>query len=81
VRPTRPTLSVTRTHVRLILAVVEKTAFLGTGAEAGADEDDFHTFKRKSAEVDKEQRAVERMQKSRLKNPSQSQKEKKVVKF
>jgi len=62
-------------------AVVEKTAFLGTGVEAGADEDDFHTFKRKSAEVDKEQRAVERMQKSRLKNTSQPQKKKKVVDF
>ena len=61
--------------------MVEKTAFLGTGTEAGADEDDFHTFKRKSAEVDKEQKAVERSQKSRLKEPSQLQKRRKVVSF
>jgi len=61
-------------------AVAEKTAFLGTGVEAGADEDDFHTFKRKSAEVDKEQKVAEWTQKSRPKNPSQSQR-KRVVKF
>lgn len=61
-------------------AVSEKTPFLGTGAEAGADEDDFHTFKRKSAQVDKEQKTVERVQKSRLTNQAQAQK-KNVVKF
>jgi len=66
--------------MRSILAVVEKTTFLGTGAEAGADEDDFHTFKRKFGEVDKEQKAAERTQKSRLKNPPPPQK-KKVVNF
>ena len=60
--------------------MAEKTAFLGTGVEAGADEDDFHTFKRKSAEVDKEQKVVERTQKSRPKNLSQPRK-KKVVNF
>jgi len=60
--------------------VAEKTAFLGTGVEAGADEDDFHSFKRKSAEVDKEQKVAERTQKSRPKNSSQPQK-KKVVNF
>ena len=79
-RTKRLLLLVKRIHLRLIIAVAEKTTFLGTGVEAGADEDDFHTFKRKSTEVDKEQKAVERTQKSRLKNPSQPQK-KKVVSF
>ncbi|TFY75506.1 hypothetical protein EWM64_g8508 [Hericium alpestre] len=31
------------------------TPFVGTGGEAGADEDDFHIFKRKAAEVDREE--------------------------
>ena len=61
--------------------MVEKTAFFGTGAEAGADEDDFHTFRRKYAEVDKEQKVVERTEKARLKNPSQPQKKNRVVNF
>ena len=61
-------------------AVLEKTAFLGTGAGAGADEDDFHTLKRNLADVDKEQKAVERTQKSRHRNQAQPQK-KKVVSF
>jgi hypothetical protein len=30
------------------------TAILGAGSEAGADEDDFHMFKRRKAEVEKE---------------------------
>jgi hypothetical protein len=59
---------------------MEKTTFLGTGTEAGADEDDFHTLKRGLAEVDKEQKAVER-QKPKLKNPSQARKKKNVVSF
>ena len=66
--------------MRSIPAFAEKTTFFGTGTEAGADEDDFHAFKRKSAEVDKEQKVVERVQKSKLKNPSKPQK-KKVVNF
>ena len=33
---------------------------VGTGGEAGADEDDFHTFKRVNAEVDKAEKAEER---------------------
>ncbi|KAI1792930.1 hypothetical protein LXA43DRAFT_886753 [Ganoderma leucocontextum] len=33
--------------------VVAKTVFVGTGHEGGADEDDFHTFKRKTQEVEK----------------------------
>ena len=61
---------------------MDKATFWGTGTEAGTDEDDFHTFKRKSAGIDKEQKAVVRNQKSRLKNPSQPQKKvKKVVDF
>jgi hypothetical protein len=81
VRSTRPALFFTRVHLRSIPAIEEKTSFFGTGVEAGADEDDFHTFKRKSTEVDKEQKAVERTQKSKLKDPSQPQKSKKVIKF
>ena len=79
-RSTHQDSSVPGIHTRSLLAVVEKTTFFGTGTEAGADEDDFHTFKRKSAEVDKEQKAAERSQKSKLKNPSKPQK-KKVVDF
>ncbi|TDL24284.1 hypothetical protein BD410DRAFT_767502 [Rickenella mellea] len=32
------------------------TIYVGSGQEAGADEDDFHILKRKTAEVDKEER-------------------------
>jgi zinc finger CCHC domain-containing protein 9 len=49
--------------VHVISEVTPSTAFVGTGAEAGADEDDFHTFKRKSAEVGKEEKAEERRKK------------------
>ena len=61
--------------------MADKTTFLGTGMEAGADEDDFHTFKRGSAKVDKEQKTAERIQKAILKNPSKPREEKKVVSF
>ncbi|KAI9063344.1 hypothetical protein FKP32DRAFT_702991 [Trametes sanguinea] len=40
--------------------VTATTPLVGTGREAGADEDDFHTFKRVTAEVDKEEKAEER---------------------
>lgn len=33
---------------------------LGTGKEAGADEDDFHTFKRKTGEVEREEKQEEK---------------------
>ena len=36
------------------------TAVFGTGREAGADEDDFHTFKRKNVEVDREVQSEEK---------------------
>lgn len=41
--------------------VIASTVFLGTGRDAGADEDDFHTFKRRNAEVDKSEKTVERV--------------------
>ena len=37
--------------------VVAKTILVGTGKEGGADEDDFHTFKRTTVEVDKSEKA------------------------
>ncbi|KAI0663034.1 hypothetical protein C8Q70DRAFT_955538 [Cubamyces menziesii] len=40
--------------------VTATTVLVGTGGEAGADEDDFHTFKRVNAEVDKAEKAEER---------------------
>jgi len=36
---------------------------LGTGREAGADEDDFHTIRRKNAEIDRDEHGEERAQK------------------
>ena len=39
------------------------TAVFGTGREAGADEDDFHTFKRKNVEVDREVQSEEKSRK------------------
>ena len=43
--------------------MVDATLVLGTGREAGPDEDDFHTFKRRTAEVDRdEKQATKRKQ-------------------
>jgi zinc finger CCHC domain-containing protein 9 len=36
---------------------------LGTGREAGADEDDFHTIRRKNVEINREERGEERARK------------------
>ncbi|KAI0256064.1 hypothetical protein BJV78DRAFT_1118019, partial [Lactifluus subvellereus] len=36
---------------------------LGTGHEAGADEDDFHTIRRKNAEIDRDEQGGERARK------------------
>jgi len=36
--------------------VADPTAVLGTGREAGPDEDDFHTFKRRTTEVDRDEK-------------------------
>ncbi|OBZ70619.1 hypothetical protein A0H81_09398 [Grifola frondosa] len=41
--------------------VAATTLFVGTGREAGADEDDFHTFKRRDAEVNKAEKVSERI--------------------
>ncbi|KAI0084925.1 hypothetical protein BDY19DRAFT_997326 [Irpex rosettiformis] len=43
--------------------VVATTTLVGTGMEAGADEDDFHTFRRKNLEISKEEKADERRKK------------------
>ncbi|KAI0030780.1 hypothetical protein K488DRAFT_79454 [Vararia minispora EC-137] len=40
------------------------SVFLGIGREAGADEDDFHTFRRKNVQVDRELQGEERIRKS-----------------
>lgn len=37
--------------------------FVGTGRESGADEDDFHTFKRMTAEVDRSEKVDEKAKK------------------
>ena len=34
---------------------------LGTGLGAGPDEDDFHTFKRRTAEVDRDEKQATKM--------------------
>lgn len=36
---------------------------LGTGREAGADKDDFHTIRQKNAEMDRDERGEERTRK------------------
>jgi zinc finger CCHC domain-containing protein 9 len=36
---------------------------LGTGREAGADEDDFHTIQQKNAEMDRDEHGEERSRK------------------
>ncbi|CAL1706267.1 unnamed protein product [Somion occarium] len=45
--------------------ITPSTAFFGTGREAGADEDDFHTFKRRTAEVSHEEKVEEKLKKMR----------------
>lgn len=40
--------------------VVARTVFVGTGQDGGADEDDFHSFKRKTQEVDKAEKMGEK---------------------
>lgn len=36
---------------------IDTLVVMGTGGQAGADEDDFHTFKRRKQEVEKEAKA------------------------
>ncbi|KAI0049864.1 hypothetical protein FA95DRAFT_1581497 [Auriscalpium vulgare] len=43
--------------------VVARAAFLGTGREAGPDEDDFHTLRRRTAEVDRDEQGDVRARK------------------
>lgn len=43
--------------------VTSKTLFVGTGREAGADEDDFHILRRKTAEVTRDETKEERRKK------------------
>ena len=38
---------------------MESSAILGTGHEAGADEDDFHIFKRQTTAIDREEKQLE----------------------
>ncbi|KAI0268729.1 hypothetical protein BC834DRAFT_651030 [Gloeopeniophorella convolvens] len=45
------------------MEVTAVAALLGTGHEAGADEDDFHTIRRKNVEVDMDERGEERARK------------------
>ena len=40
--------------------VASNALFLGTGRDAGADEDDFHTYKRKSTQLNKEDQSDQR---------------------
>ena len=46
--------------IQITADVVAKTVFVGTGQDGGADEDDFHTLKRKTQEVDKAEKVGER---------------------
>jgi zinc finger CCHC domain-containing protein 9 len=41
--------------------VVDPTVVLGTGLEAGPDEDDFHTFKRRNAEVNRDEKQASKI--------------------
>lgn len=41
--------------------VTDPTTVLGTGREAGADEDDFHTFKRNTIEIDRDEKKESRL--------------------
>ena len=41
--------------------MVDATVVLGAGLEAGPDEDDFHTFKRRTAEVDRDEKQATKM--------------------
>ena len=50
-------------HTDVRSEVTSKTLFVGTGQEAGADEDDFHTLRRKTAEVTRDESKEERRKK------------------
>lgn len=47
---------------QLVIALadaIKDSDFIGTGREAGADEDDFHTLKRRKTEVEREEKREE----------------------
>ena len=50
----------TLSHHSAMSEVTSKTLFVGTGRGAGADEDDFHTFRRKTVEVSRDESRDER---------------------
>ena len=45
----------------LRIEVASAKLFVGTGQAVGADEDDFHSFKRRTSEVNKEERGQDRL--------------------
>ena len=53
----------TNALLSLLVEVIASKTLIGTGAEAGADEDDFHTFRRKTLEITKEEKADDRRRK------------------
>jgi hypothetical protein len=48
------------THTRLVIDPANKIILFGSGADGGADEDDFHVLNRKKVEVGKDEK-VERV--------------------
>lgn len=49
---------------RTTLDVIDTSTVLGTGREAGADEDDFHTFKRHTTELDRDKKQEDKIKRS-----------------
>ena len=41
--------------------MADSTVVLGTGIDAAPDEDDFHTFKRRTAEMDRDEKQATKM--------------------
>jgi len=41
--------------------VANPTTVLGTGREAGADEDDFHMFKRRTTEIERDEKQEKKL--------------------
>ncbi len=53
----------TTTTYPYVGGIESSTAVFGIGKEAGADEDDFHIFKRKTREVERDGRREEKVKK------------------
>lgn len=49
---------------RTTLDIIDTSTVLGTGREAGADEDDFHTFKRHTTELDRDEKQEDKIKRS-----------------